>query len=68
MQRVDIGLRREWRLHGWTAGRGVTTAITVENLFNYPNALSLSGNDSGGDLRLVRARPRGVRLELGWGF
>jgi hypothetical protein len=68
MQRVDIGLRREWRLHGWTPGRGVTTAITVENLFNYPNALSLSGNDSGGDLRLVRARPRGVRLELGWGF
>ncbi len=68
LQRIDVGLRREWRLEGWPAGRGLTTAVSIENVLNYPNALSLSGNDSSGDRRLFPARSRGIRLELGWAF
>ncbi len=68
LQRLDLGLRRRWGLGGWPANRGLTTTVTIQNLLDHPNALSLSGTDGAGDPRLVPARHRGVRLELGWSF
>lgn len=68
LRRVDLGFRREWRLRQWPAGRGVTTSLTVENLFNHPNAVGVLEAPPASRTELLYAGSRILRLELGWAF
>jgi hypothetical protein len=68
LRRVDVGLRREWRLGQWTTGRAITTSLTLENLLNHPNAIGLVGTQSALQGQFLNAGSRALRLELGWTF
>jgi hypothetical protein len=68
LRRVDVGLRREWRLGQWPAGRAITTSLTVENLLNHPNAIGLLGTQRALRTEFLYAGSRALRLELGWAF
>jgi hypothetical protein len=65
--RLDLGLRRDWRLPGIGPGTLITTSISVTNVLGHQNTLGLVAGADGG-LRVIRGVPRGVALEVGWRF
>ncbi|HEY0351343.1 MAG TPA: hypothetical protein VGC48_04425, partial [Gemmatimonadales bacterium] len=67
LRRVDLGLRREWRL-GQHPSQVVTTSLTIENLLNHPNAIGLIGAQPAVQTEFLYAGSRALRLELGWAF
>jgi hypothetical protein len=67
LRRVDLGLRREWRL-GQHPSQAVTTSLTIENLLNHPNAIGLIGAQPALQTEFLYAGSRALRLELGWAF
>ena len=66
--RLDIGVSRRWWLPA-ELGRGqLTTSIAVENVLNRRNPLALTASGAAGVPQTLFARPRTLRLELGWRF
>lgn len=67
LRRVDVGLRREWRLRP-QPGRAIITSLTIENLLNHPNAIGLVGAERALQTEFLYAGSRAIRLEFGWAF
>jgi hypothetical protein len=67
LRRVDVGLRREWRL-GQQPGRTMITSLTIENLLNHSNAIGLVGAQRALQTEFLYAGSRALRLEFGWAF
>ncbi|HET9039883.1 MAG TPA: carboxypeptidase regulatory-like domain-containing protein [Gemmatimonadales bacterium] len=65
--RLDLGLRRDWRLPGIGQGTLLTTSISVTNVLGHQNTLGLVAGRDGG-LRVIRGVPRALALEVGWRF
>jgi hypothetical protein len=65
--RLDLGLRRDWRLPGFGQGTPLTTSISVTNVLGHQNTLGLVAGQDGG-LRVIRGIPRALALEVGWRF
>jgi hypothetical protein len=65
--RLDLGLRRDWRLPGLGPGSVITPSISVTNVLGRQNTLGLVAGQDGG-LRMIRGVPRAVALEVGWRF
>jgi hypothetical protein len=65
--RLDLGIRRSWRIPGLGSTALLTTGISVTNLLDRENVLALvAGAD--GSVGIVRAVPRSLALEVGWQF
>lgn len=65
--RLDLGLRRDWRLPGLGRGNALTTAVSLTNALDRINILGLVARSDGG-LRAIRGVGRDFRLEVGWRF
>lgn len=66
--RIDLGASRRWTLPPWLSRGEVHAALAVENLFNRRNVMALAASAATGLPRPLLARPRTIRLELGWRF
>jgi hypothetical protein len=65
--RLDLGIRRSWRIPGLGSTALLTTGISVTNLQDRENVLALVGR-ADGSVGIVRAAPRSLALEVGWQF
>ena len=66
--RVDLGVSRRFRL-SWRGGLALATAsVALENLLNRRNPLALSASTATGVPLTLFARPRTLRVEVGWRF
>ena len=65
--RLDLGLRRDWRLPGIGQRAQLTTSISLTNVLGHQNTLGLVAGQDGG-FRVIRGVPRAVALEVGWRF
>lgn len=66
--RLDFGMSRRWGLPAWLGRGQLTTAMAVENLLNRHNPMGLTASGATGVPQTLFARPRTLRLELGWRF
>ncbi len=57
LRKLDLGFRREWRLRRWPTGRAIVTALTVDNLLNYPNAVGVVQPQPGSRAELLLPAP-----------
>jgi hypothetical protein len=67
--RVDLGVRKEWRLG--VGGRDASIALfgTVTNLLGRKNVLTYARNPSNGSLEGIEMRPRApLVIGIDWGF
>jgi hypothetical protein len=65
--RLDLGLRREWRVPGMGRGHALSTAFSLTNALDRTNILGLVARSDGG-LQGIRGVGRDFRLEVGWRF
>jgi len=65
--RLDLGLRRDWRLPRLGRGNALTTALSLTNALDRTNILGLVARSEGG-LQAIRGVGRDFRLEVGWRF
>jgi hypothetical protein len=65
--RLDLGLRRDWRVPGLGRGSQLTTAVALTNLLDRTNILGLVARTDGG-LRAIQGVSRRFQLEVGWRF
>lgn len=65
--RLDLGLRRDWRVPGMGRGHALSTAFSLTNALDRTNILGLVARADGG-LRGIRGVGRDFRLEVGWRF
>ncbi|HET8835511.1 MAG TPA: TonB-dependent receptor [Gemmatimonadales bacterium] len=65
--RLDLGLRRDWRIPGIGRGNRLTTAAALTNLLDRSNILGLVARTDGG-LRGIQGTSRRLQLEVGWRF
>src|SRR6476661_92036 len=65
--RLDLGLRRDWRVPGLGRGSQLTTAVALTNLLDRTNILGLVARTDGG-LRGIQGVSRRFQLEVGWRF
>lgn len=65
--RVDIGLRRDWRIGPGGNQSMVTTTLRLNNVLGRPDPVGLVAEPDG-SFRLLSGTPRGLVLELGWRF
>jgi len=65
--RLDLGLRRDWRVPGLGRDSRLTTAVALTNLLDRTNVLGLVARTDGG-LRGIRGVSRRLQLEVGWRF
>ncbi|HKT58681.1 MAG TPA: carboxypeptidase regulatory-like domain-containing protein [Gemmatimonadales bacterium] len=65
--RLDLGLRRDWRVPGIGQDSRLTTALALTNLLDRTNILGLVAREDGG-LRGIRGVSRRLQLEVGWRF
>src|SRR5262249_19555120 len=62
--RLDLGLRRDWRVSGMGRGSPVPTAVAVPHVLGQTNILGLVARTHGG-LRRIPGGSRALPLELG---
>jgi hypothetical protein len=65
--RLDLGLRRDWRIPGLGRGNQLTTAAALTNVLDRTNILGLVARTDGG-LRGIQGTSRRLQLEVGWRF
>jgi hypothetical protein len=65
--RLDLGLRRDWRVPGMGQGTALTTAVSLTNALDRTNVLGLVARPDGG-LRTIVGVSRSLVLEVGWRF
>ena len=65
--RLDLGLRRDWRIPGLGRGSQLTTAAALTNVLDRTNILGLVARADGG-LRGIQGSSRRLQLEVGWRF
>jgi hypothetical protein len=65
--RLDLGVRRSWRIPGFGSATLLTTSLSVTNVLGRANVLGLVSRPDGG-LGVIRGVPRGLSLEVGWRF
>jgi carboxypeptidase family protein/TonB-dependent receptor-like protein len=65
--RLDLGLRRDWRIPGLGRGTRLTTAAALTNLLDRTNILGLVARTDGG-LRGIQGASRRLQLDVGWRF
>ena len=65
--RVDVGLRRDWRIDAGGSRNLVTTTLRLNNVLGRPDPVGLVAEPDG-SFRLLSGTPRGLVLELGWRF
>jgi hypothetical protein len=65
--RLDLGLRRDWRLPVIGRGTSLTTALSLTNVLDRTNVLGLVARPDGG-LQAIRGAGRALRFEVGWRF
>ncbi len=65
--RLDLGVRRSWRVPGFATGTALTTALSVTNVLDRRNVLGLVARPGGG-LGVIHGLSRSLALEVGWRF
>jgi hypothetical protein len=65
--RLDLGLRRDWRVRGFGRDSRLITALALTNLLDRTNVLGLVARTDGG-LRGIRGMSRRLQVEVGWRF
>ena len=65
--RLDLGLRRDWRIPGMGRDSRLTTAAALTNLLDRTNILGLVARTDGG-LRGIQGASRRLQLDVGWRF
>lgn len=68
MARLDFGASRRFRLPPWLSRASLTASLAIDNLLNRHNPLAVTASAATGAPLTLFARPRTLRLELGWRF
>ena len=66
--RFDFGVSRRFRLPAWLRRGQITGSLAIDNVLNRHNPLALTASAVTGAPLTLFARPRTLRLELGWRF
>jgi hypothetical protein len=66
--RLDLGLRREWRVGGRVPDGALTTYLEVLNVLDHENVLGRQVSSSGGPARPLVLMPRSLLFGVEWRF
>jgi hypothetical protein len=65
--RLDLGVRRSWRIPQLGGATMLTTSLSLINVLGQQNVLGLVARPDGG-LGAIHGAPRSLALEVGWQF
>ncbi len=65
--RLDLGVRRAWRIPQLGGGTRLTTSVSVTNLLGRENILGLVARPDG-SVGAIAGSPRALAVEVGWQF
>jgi hypothetical protein len=65
--RLDVGLRRSWRIPQLGSSTRLTTSVSVTNLTGRENVLGLVARPDG-SVGAIAGSPRALAVEVGWQF
>ena len=65
--RLDLGVRRSWRIPQLGGATMLTTSLSLINVLGQQNVLGLVARPGGG-LGVLHGAPRSLALEVGWQF